>query len=265
MDVKIDIAYEDEDVLVINKPAGISVTKDRAGDDDLLKVLKARFANDALCLVHRLDKGTSGVMVVAKTTDAQRTYSGYFAKRQVSKTYLALVSGVFVDHEGVVRHPLARSRKDPLLMVIDPRGKEAETKWKLLADFGMAALIAANPVTGRTHQIRVHMTRIGMPLLIDPLYGGTKPVMLSDFKRKYRVRPGKTELPLMERMTLHAYQLCLPGKEPDDQNRYFNAPLDKKFCGTIKMLAKHNPVGLNSFTDLSHYEAIVNGSPLNLF
>ena len=262
--MKIDIVFEDEEVLVVNKPAGISVTKDRAGIDDLVKVLRERYDDKEILLVHRLDKGTSGVMVFAKSTDAQRKYSGYFAKREVTKTYLALVGGVVFDTEGVVRHPLARSRKNPLLMVVDPRGKAAETRWKVLADFGMAALIAANPVTGRTHQIRVHMSKIGMPLVIDPLYGGTRPVMLSDFKRKYRVRPGRIENPLMERMTLHAYQLSVPG-EVEGERRFFSGPLDKKFCGMIKMLAKHNDKGMNAFADQSHFEAIVNGQPLDLF
>ena len=256
---KIEIIHEDSEILLVNKPAGISVTKDRAGLDDLIKVLKKQLPDDyELRLVHRLDKGTSGIMLIAKTPEAQSKYSSYFAKRTVRKTYLALVSGVAMQSSGSIKTPLAHSRKDARLMRIDPRsGKPAHTNWKLLADFGLSALVAANPITGRTHQIRVHLASIGLPLAIDDLYGGQGPIMLSDFKSKYRTSRGKEERPLMDRMTLHAYQLTLPGVDEGSAERTFVAPLDKKFTATIKMLAKHNPQGMAAFSETDYFENII--------
>ena len=258
---KNDIIYQDDSIIVINKPSGVSVTKDRSGADDIVKLLKADFARDQLRLIHRLDKLTSGVMVLARTAEAQSSIAGMFAKRQVKKTYLALVNGAVMQDKGRINAPLAHDRKNPKLMRIDPRkGKPAITDWRLLADFGPAAFLAVNPVTGRTHQIRIHFASRSMPLAIDPLYGGTRPILLSDFKPNYARKKEQQEKPLMERMTLHAYQLELPLE--NGQMSVFTAPLDKKFAATIKMLTKHNPKGKDAFLDRQDLENIIKAKPI---
>jgi 23S rRNA pseudouridine1911/1915/1917 synthase len=265
----IEIIYQDADILVINKPTGFSVTKDRSADIELLPVLTKQLgltSEEKLLLVHRLDKETSGVMILAKNKDAQRQFSGYFTKNLIKKTYLALVSGAVTQDEGTIDAPIGNNRKDSRLMGIDfgKRGKKAVTNWRLLADFGMAALVAVAPVTGRTHQIRVHLPSMGMPLSIDPLYGSSEGLMLSNFKSDYRLGKWQEEKPLIERLTLHAYQIELPADTQPGAAvpHIFTAKLDKKFAATVKMLAKHNTRGPAAFKDPDMLAKILDGKPI---
>jgi len=259
---KVEIIYQDDGIIVINKPSGVSVTKDRGGDPQLLDLLGKQLGPQVcsqLLLVHRLDKDTSGVMLLAKNTPAQTLFSGFFAERLVKKTYLAIVTGAIPSPIGTIDAPLAPNPKNTAIMCIAARkGKEALTEWKLLADFGLIALLAVNPLTGRTHQIRVHLSSIGLPLAIDPLYGNSQPLLLSDTKTDYHLRKGQTEKPLIERLTLHAYQLELL-KPPPDCPDCFVAGLDKKFAATIKMLTKHNPNGPQAFVNPDDFSRILNG------
>jgi 23S rRNA pseudouridine1911/1915/1917 synthase len=259
---EIEIIYEDTDIIVINKPTGISVTKDRSGKPQLTDILAKQLGDEKtakLRLVHRLDKDTSGVMILALNRAAQRQFADYFFNRTVKKTYLAIVKGAAIDPEGVIDAPIAPCKKKPELMIIDRRdGKESVTNWRLLANFGLVSLIAATPLTGRMHQIRVHLASIGLPLAIDPLYAGRAPIMLSEYKRDYRLGKFQEEKPLIERLTLHAYQLIVP-PESGIQNNCFIATLDKKFAATIKMLTKHNPKGLSAFFNPTDYEKILAG------
>jgi len=257
----IEIVYQDDDILVINKPASVSVTKDRTGAPQLVDFLAGQLGRqicNQLRLVHRLDKDTSGVMILAKNKETQSKFSSYFEKGLVKKTYLAIVTGVVPSRQGTINAPLTRSRKNPALMCIArKKAKAAVTDWQLLADFGPAALLAANPLTGRTHQIRVHLPSIGLPLAIDPLYGSSRPLFLSDFKLDYRLANGQTEKPLIERLTLHAYQIELL-KPQENRPDYFMAGLDKKFAACLKMLTKYNPKGLDAFVNPDDFFKIIN-------
>jgi len=258
----IEIIHQTPEMLVINKPAGISVTADRSGADDILTVLGRQLpAGVQLRLVHRLDKFTSGAMIIAKTPQAQSTYSSWFAKRRIKKIYLALATGIIDKATGTIDAPIARSRRDPRMMLTDhKRGKPAITHYQLLADFGTVSLLAVRPETGRTHQIRVHLAASGMPLAVDPLYGAAAPIMLSDIKDGYRLKPGRVESPLIDRLTLHAYQLEVAA--PDAEPVVFVAPLEKKFAAAVKMAAKHNPKGPNAFTNPDNLQRILNARPL---
>ncbi|MBA7706703.1 hypothetical protein ES703_115558 [subsurface metagenome] len=208
-------------------------------------------------------------MILAKNKEAQSLFCGLFEKKLVKKTYLALVTGVISAQKGTISAPLAHNRKNPALMCIAAKkGKEAVTDWELLADFGVAALLGVSPLTGRTHQIRVHLSSIGLPLSIDPLYGSSRPLFLSDFKSDYRPSKGQAEKPLMERLTLHAYQIELSPSTPvipakagihhHNRPKVFVAPLGKKFAATIKMLTKHNPRGPDAFINPDNFSKIIN-------
>jgi 23S rRNA pseudouridine1911/1915/1917 synthase len=258
----IEILHQDSDIIVINKPTGLSVTKDRSHYEELLPSLRKQLKlsdSEKLLLVHRLDKETSGVMILARNTAAQRQFTGFFTKGLIKKTYLALVSAAIMQDEGTIDAPIGNDRKNPRRMCIDTskRGRKAITNWQLLADFGGIALLAVSPITGRTHQIRVHLPSAGMPLAIDPLYGSREPIMLSRFKAEYNLGKWQEEKPLIERLTLHAYQVQLP--QPVTT---FAAKLDKKFAATLKMLTKHNARGPAAFRNPDLLAAILAGRPI---
>jgi len=258
---KIGIIYQDDDILVVNKPAGVSVTKDRTGAAEFADILAGQLGaqiSSGLRLVHRLDKDTSGIMILARNKDAQSLFCSLFEKKLVKKTYLALVTGAISAQRGTISAALARNRKNPVLMCIAAKkGKEAVTDWELLADFGTVTLLAVYPLTGRTHQIRVHLPSIGLALAIDPLYGSSRPLFLSDFKTNYRLAKGQAEKPLMERLTLHAYQIQLTRLKPSLPD-CFVAGLDKRFTACLKMLTKHNPRGPDAFIKPDNFSKIMN-------
>lgn len=261
------ILFENDDIVLINKPTGISVTADRTGADDILRVLTAQLSPaEPLRLVHRLDKETSGILLIAKHRDAQSRYSRLFAKRLVRKLYLAIVKGPVLREAGSIKDPIARSQRNPRAMHIHPRlGKPAQTYWRRLAELGGPTLLAVQPLTGRTHQIRVHFAHRKMPLVIDSVYGETAPVMLSAFKKGFRPKTDRDEPPLIERLTLHAYQLEVPmGMSEDAPLQVFVAAPDKHFLSCIKLLAKHTaPAGKSTaFDDPAELERILSSEPL---
>ena len=279
---KIEMIYADDDIIVINKPSGVSVTKDRTGAPQLVDILGEQLGPQIaseLRLVHRLDKHTSGVMILAKNAETQAVLSSYFEKKLVKKTYLALVTGIVPHRQGTIDTRLTRDRKNPAVMCVTrKKGKEAVTNWKLLADFGTIALLAVEPLTGRTHQIRVHLPNIGLPLAIDPLYGANQPLFLSDFKPDYRLGKGQIEKPLIDHLTLHAYQIEIIKStdkmsfpptchsERSEESHYhpdcFVSKLDKKFTACLKMLTKHNPNGLDAFINPDDFSKIINAQRL---
>ena len=260
----IHLIYEDENLIAVNKPPGISVTKDRSGKPDLPTILASldpQFA-DQIRIIHRLDKETSGIILFARNKETQQRFSEAFQAQKVEKVYLAFVTGVFSEEAGTVDLPLSRDPKDTTKMKVShKKGKNSVTDWQILADFGMSALVAARPRTGRTHQIRVHLAAGGMPLAIDPAYAGSRPIFLSDFKPNYRTSRGKKEKPLISRLTLHAYQLTLPeGLYPGP--RTLTAKMEQHFAAAVKMLSKHNPNQMDAYKNPQVLDDLLNARPL---
>jgi RluA family pseudouridine synthase len=170
---QIEILFEDEDILVVNKPEGLAAIPERQKDpppaESLVEKLSAQ-RSAGLFIVHRIDKDTSGVIVYAKTASAHCHLSMQFEKRLVQKVYLALVHGVMEAEEGVIDKPLGQ-RGSGRVSVSPQNGREAHTEYQVLHRFPAYTLVEAYPKTGRRHQIRVHLYSIGHPIVGDRLYG----------------------------------------------------------------------------------------------
>jgi 23S rRNA pseudouridine1911/1915/1917 synthase len=199
-DIALDIVFEDDHLLIVDKPAGM-VVHPAAGNLDgtmvnaLLHHCAGRLSGIGGVarpgIVHRIDKDTSGLLVVAKTDVAHEGLAAQFAKHSIDRRYLAIVSGLPNPPSGSVDAPLARSsaNRQKMAIVAEGRGKRAVTHYRLLTPLREAAMVECRLETGRTHQVRVHMTSIGHPLLGDPAYGRSKTVhreLLNqlDFKRQ---------------------------------------------------------------------------------
>ena len=166
------ILYEDQYLIVVNKPAGLSVLPDGWEEDShhLVKLLEEQFGK--VFIVHRLDKITSGVMVFAREADTHRALNIQFENHEAQKTYHAILEGNPKWEEKIARHPLrANVGHKHRSMVDDKRGKPSETRFRVSKRYQESVLVEAKPMTGRTHQIRVHAYAIGHPLVEDVLYG----------------------------------------------------------------------------------------------
>jgi 23S rRNA pseudouridine1911/1915/1917 synthase len=209
----LDIVHEDDDLLVINKPAGM-VTHPAFGNysGTLVNALlfycnRLSTLNDSTRpgIVHRLDKDTSGLMVVAKTDAAHAFLAKQFATRTIAREYWALVWGTFIEKSGVIEASLGRSKADRKKMAVVREGKHAVTGYEVIEAFPYLTLIRLKLQTGRTHQIRVHLAHIGHPVFGDPTYGGRQCVAGPGSPRQ------KAEvqrlLKLIHRQALHAKTL----------------------------------------------------------
>ena len=180
--IPLDVIYEDSDIIVINKPKGMVVHPANGNPDGTLVNAILSRCKDSLSgiggeirpgIVHRLDKDTSGLLIVAKNDKSHVKMSEQIKNHEVKKTYIALVRGVLKENEATINMPISRDPKDRIKMAVNKNGKEAITHFKVLERYKRYTLIELKIDTGRTHQIRVHMSSIGHPLLGDTLYGGS--------------------------------------------------------------------------------------------
>jgi len=212
--IPLDIIYEDADVLVINKPAGMVVHPSHGhAAGTLVNAILAHCpelegvgGEQRPGIVHRLDKDTSGLIVVAKNDRAQRDLQRQFKARLVSKRYLALVEGRLVPSQGLIEAPIGRDPAHRQRMAVVRGGRDAITRYQVVETFADYTLVEAEPVTGRTHQVRLHLAFLGHPVVGDRVYG----------RRKQRLEIG--------RQFLHASRLTLtlPGT---GERATFTAPL----------------------------------------
>jgi len=203
INIKSLIVFEDHDYVAINKPSFISTLEDRNDDHNILSLFKEEFNEGYVC--HRLDKETSGTLLLAKNEDAYRYAALQFENRSVQKVYHALVAGRFTDEVIKVDLPLKIGGSGKV-RVDNRQGKEAETLFRTFRQFNHFTVVEAKPITGRRHQIRVHLSYIEYPIVGDEQYGGT-PIFLSNVKKNYKPSRDREERPLFNRVALHAYSL----------------------------------------------------------
>ena len=214
---ELEVLCEHGEHLVLNKPSGVTVLPGRRGAKDCLSAsLVALLNRDAPAggpfvrphIVHRLDRETSGVLLVAKSEEAARKLSLQFQRRAVHKCYLGVIEGVLPRDELTIDIPLSHSRGSLLEMVPDPgSGKPAATQVVVREAFGHFCLLEIRPLTGRQHQIRVHLSAIGYPLAVDAVYGRRSRLKGADFNETVRARKLWPERVLLERCPLHAHSL----------------------------------------------------------
>ncbi len=208
------ILFEDEDLLVINKPYGIAVHAGSGVEYGIIEILrKQRKDLNFLELAHRLDKETSGVLVLAKKNAVLKKMYSVFKEKKLKKNYLVLTHGNFLENKINVHLPLYKTVNalgEHFVKVDVQNGKEAHSIFRLIARWENLSLLNAQILTGRTHQIRVHLNHLGFPVLNDEKYG--------DFKENKKIKS-------LKRMALHAYSLILPHKE--NQKLILKAPLEE--------------------------------------
>jgi len=217
MESQIKIIQQDESILVLNKPAGLPVLPDGWEKDApyLVKMLEEQFGR--IFIIHRLDKITSGVMVFARTAEAHRSLNIQFENREADKTYHAIVEGNPKWDEKITRFPLlANVGKKHRTVVNDQKGKPSETRFRVLKQYQASALVEAKPMTGRTHQIRVHASALGHPLIGDILYGAS-------------------QTGLIQRPALHAYSLAFTHPETNKQIS-FTSEYPDDFVSALKRI-----------------------------
>lgn len=182
-DIPVEIIYEDRDIIVVNKPKGMVVHPANGNPDGTLVNAIMAICKDSLSgiggeirpgIVHRLDKETSGILIVAKNDKAHINLSQQIKEHKVKKTYIALVKGIVKENNATINMPIGRSEKDRKKMAVTKKGKEAITHFKVLKRYDKYTLLEINIETGRTHQIRVHLSQIGYPIVGDEVYSKGK-------------------------------------------------------------------------------------------
>ena len=229
----------DDALVAVNKSAGLAVLPGRGRKDSLLSLLKVdpALAGKKPMVIHRIDADTSGIVLFALTPEAHAALSTQFRERTITKEYLALVRGTPLNESGSVDLPIGVDPGNSKQMVI--RGlepKKSRTKWVIAKRFSGVSLLHVYPVTGRRHQIRVHLKAMGYPLAVDPLYGGTD-VKLSEFKRHYKLGKYQEERPLIARLTLHANSLTFTHPTTNAPTT-LTAELPKDFRSTLAALER---------------------------
>lgn len=207
---ELPIIFLDENVVVINKPVGVlthskgALNEEFTAADFFRRYTSVGLDTDRPGIIHRLDRDTSGVLLGARTETAASMLARQFAERKTKKTYIAVVSGTPKQEEAVIDLPIGRNPSAPSTFRVDPKGRLATTRYKVLASNGKESLVELKPVSGRTHQLRVHLAHLGTPIVGDRVYGHSA-----------------------DRLYLHAYRLEIT--IPRGNRQTFEAPLPHEF------------------------------------
>ena len=239
MNVKeVSIIFENEDFIAVNKPSGMLTIPDRHDETQfsLYKILSQQYGK--IFIVHRLDRDTSGLVLFAKNEASHKYLSQLFENRNIEKIYLGIIRGSLPNESGSINEAIAEHPLIKGVMTVSKKGKASLTDYKVLEDYGIYSLVQFNIHSGRTHQIRVHMKFAGHPIACDPVYGDGKAVLLSSFKKKYKLsQHDEEERPLINRLALHSYQLNF--KDAHANHHSLEAPLPKDMKAVLQQLKKN--------------------------
>lgn len=221
-----DIIFENDFFLALNKPAGMLSIPDREQSQPSLKD-KLIEKYGSIFTIHRLDRETSGIILFAKDEATHKYFSKKFEEREVEKYYMGLVHGSPANKKGTIDAGIMENPVFKGQMVINKKGKPSVTDYEVIEDFGKYSLLKFQLHTGRTHQIRVHAKNIGHPIACDPIYGDGKPIMLSAFKKKFKLsKHDEEERPMINRVALHSYQLKFKDEQGNDHDLIAELPKD---------------------------------------
>jgi 23S rRNA pseudouridine955/2504/2580 synthase len=230
------ILFENDDYIVVNKPHSVSTLDERNVDNPNSILRLAKEYSDDAQVAHRLDKETSGAIAIAKNPEAYRHLAMQFEHREVKKRYHAVVEGVHNFEDISVYLPIL-PLKDGMVKIDRQLGKIAETIFNSLRVYKNHTLVECQPITGRMHQIRIHLTCLKAPIVSDELYGGSM-LYLSTLKKKFNLKNDTEEQPLIKRVALHAFSLTFVLL--DGSPITIEAPYPKDLEVLVKQLEKNS-------------------------
>ena len=234
----IEIIFENDHFIALNKAAGMLTIPDRHDETQvsLYRYLQNEYGK--IFIVHRLDRDTSGLVLFAKTEETHKYLSQLFEQRKIEKIYLGIIHGSLEIKKGSINEPITDHPFQKGLMTVSKKGKASITDYLVLEDYNLYSLVQFNIHSGRTHQIRVHMKFAGHPIICDSLYGDGKPVLLSSFKKKYKLsQHDEEEKPMISRLALHSHKLTF--KDLHGKNHSIETPLPKDMKALLQQLKKN--------------------------
>lgn len=232
------VIFENDDFLAINKEPGMLTIPDRHDDTQLSLYKSLNQQYGKIFIIHRLDRDTSGLILFAKNETAHKYFSQLFEQRNIQKKYLGLVRGSMPAKTGSINEPIAEHPVKRGMMTISRKGKASLTNYEVLEDYGIYSLVQFEIQSGRTHQIRVHAKSIGHPIICDEIYGDGKPILLSSFKKKYKLsQHDLEERPIISRLALHSASLHF--KDIHQKDFFIEAPLPKDMKALLQQLRKN--------------------------
>ena len=236
---KLEILFDDEHLIAVNKTADMLTIPDRynAKIPNLQNILTTKY--DEIFTIHRLDKGTSGVVLFAKDAETHKAMNALFQEQEIEKIYDAVTDGYFSEEPIEIDIPLMTDPNKKGRTIPSARGKASLTKAKLVKQYKHCALLKCMLVSGRPHQLRVHMSAIGTPLLVDSFYGKRTEFFVSEFKKRFKLKKRTEELPLISRQTMHASSLKFNHPVSGDEV-LIEAPYPKDFRALINVLDNHD-------------------------
>lgn len=236
----LEIIYQDDNYIFVNKQSGMLTIPDRYNHNlaNLKSILEDKFGT--IFIVHRLDRDTSGIIMFAKNAEAHKYINDLFESQEIERKYHVFVKGAFPADYLEIDIPLLTNTSDRGKIIPSARGKYSLTKVKLLSKYRFVSLLECEIITGRQHQIRVHLAAIGHPLLVDNLYSDNNEFYLSTIKRNYNSNEDTKERPLINRLSMHAYSLKFFDKF-SNQDIFIKSNYPKDFEILKKKLEKFSP------------------------